>query len=266
MPASRMAAWVLRVQKRGPDLVSSVLVVLIATECVRAALSLVHAQPAARVAPSAAAQSAPRHSSSVEVEAILAAHLFGVPELDNQQPGGPSAASAHLVLLGTLASEKPTHGMAIIGADGPSKVYRVGDDVEGASLQAVYLDRVVLNRRGRSETLALPRSILAANPEGTANPGNGMSFGDVMRIDTDDDEEASASQGFRVQPGRRASAFASTGLRAGDVVTAVNGSPVVTQDPQQGRATVSSLLASSRASVSILRHGKPLELSIEISP
>jgi type II secretory pathway component PulC len=64
---------------------------------------------------------------------------------------------AHLLLAGTLATENPNTGLAIIRDTGPAAVYEVGASVGGAYLQSVYRDRVILSRDGRLETLALPK-------------------------------------------------------------------------------------------------------------
>jgi len=61
------------------------------------------------------------------------------------------------VLAGTIATEDPKRGVAIISDGGPAKVYSVGDNVGGATLHSVYLDHVILDRGGVLETLLLPR-------------------------------------------------------------------------------------------------------------
>jgi len=73
-------------------------------------------------------------------------------------------SSANLVLTGTIASQDPKHGIAIISDGGPAKVYSVGDNVNGASLHSVYLDHVILDRAGALETLQLPRLLTGSRP------------------------------------------------------------------------------------------------------
>ena len=96
-----------------------------------------------------------------DAQSVVSAHLFGVaagrfrsrPEQHARSP------AANLVLAGTIATQDPKRGVAIISDGGPSKVYSVGDNVGGASLHSVYLDHVILDRGGALETLLLPRQL-----------------------------------------------------------------------------------------------------------
>lgn len=86
-------------------------------------------------------------------------HLFGNPGLSTAQLARSAPATQlNLLLRGTLAEADPRSGMAVI-ADPVSgeRAYRVGDALPGgASLDAVYPDRVVLLHEGVQETLGLP--------------------------------------------------------------------------------------------------------------
>jgi general secretion pathway protein C len=178
-------------------------------------------------------------------------------------------------LLGTIATEDPHHGIAIITADGPAEVYKVGDGIGGATLNAVYLDRIVLNRGGRLEILRLPR-LLAAN--GTARPTTSepteeavgsnrvtpKNMGDLLRADPATSEDSDALQGFRLHPGRTGAAFIRAGLRPGDIMTAVNGTPLADQDQQRSQEIVNSMMSADHAIVSVLRNGKPVEVSVDL--
>ena len=71
---------------------------------------------------------------------------------------------------GTIATQDPKHGVAIISDGGPSKVYSVGDNVSGATLHSVYLDHVILDRAGVLETLLLPRQLAGEPADGRRPP------------------------------------------------------------------------------------------------
>ncbi len=117
--------------------------------------------------PSASAPS-PQHPA-LDIQNVIAAHLFGVAAVNGgaQDPENAPQSSANLLLAGTIATQDPKRGVAIISdGGGPSKVYSVGDRVGGASLHSVYLDHVILDRGGALETLQLPRQLLPA----TADP------------------------------------------------------------------------------------------------
>jgi len=213
----------------------------------------------------------------VDAQSIVERHLFGVAEDDSQSdPAHPSISTANLVLQGTLAAKDPRRGVAIITADGSAQVYKVGDDIDGARLHLVYLDRVVLDRRGRYESLALPRLSTASAEVATApqvssadetpapNRGTPKTLGDLMHLDAAASEDSGALEGFRLHPGLTGAAFVRAGLRPGDIMTAVNGTPLVNQDQQQSQNIVNAMLTSDHASVSVLRNGKPVEISLDL--
>src|ERR1700678_203085 len=155
---TRTNEWLARLQSKGPNAVSIALAVLIAVELARMAVALVggHVKtPEPVLAPSAASHQRP----AANVQAVVSAHLFGLAVADPapQAPNNAPLSSANLVLAGTIATQDPKRGIAIISDGGPSKVFSIGDNVNGASLYAVYLDHVILDRAGTLETLILPR-------------------------------------------------------------------------------------------------------------
>ena len=70
-------------------------------------------------------------------------------------------------------------------------------------------------------------------------------------------------QGYRVYPGRDRRAFASLGLRPGDLVTEING--IRLNNPTQGLEVFSSLANASQVNVTVERNGSPLVLNLDIS-
>jgi general secretion pathway protein C len=268
-----MQAWQLRVLRNGPRLISVLLAVLIVAESLRTMLPLLSEHPSRTLPPASLGRNIQHpHSSGLDVQPIVAAHLFGVAAEDLQDPAHASPTTANLVLQGTVATRDPQQGVAIIAAGGPARVYQVGDDVEGASLHSVYLDRVILDRSGRLETLLLPRLQLATGDavrqsalDGAPSPGanNVHTLADLMRAEPSLDEQTDSLRGFRIRPGRTASSFIRSGLRSGDLVTAVNGTPLADQNRQRSQEIVDTMLASGRATVSVVRNGKPVEVSVE---
>jgi general secretion pathway protein C len=278
-----MQAWLSRARNRGPRLVvghgprwvSLLLAAIIVLDGARLVLPLLDAR--ASVPTPKGGSAPPYRSRSVDAQSIVERHLFGVAEDDSESdPAHPSISAANLVLQGTLAAKDPRRGVAIITADGSAQVYKVGDDIGGATLHSVYLDRVVLDRRGRYESLGLPR-LLSANGEVATHPrvssaddtpapnrGTPKSIGELMQLDASTNEDSGALQGFRLHPGRTGAAFIRAGLRPGDVMTAVNGTPLADQDQQQSQNVVNAMLTSDHATVSVLRNGKPVEISLDL--
>ena len=75
------------------------------------------------------------------------------------------ATSMPLVLTGIIAGNDPQNGLAIIGPTAQAaKVYAVGDTISGGpKLHSVYSDRVVIDRDGQLESLALPHQMNTGN-------------------------------------------------------------------------------------------------------
>src|ERR1700675_2715571 len=162
---TRNVEWMSRLQSNGPKLVSLVLAALILLQLLQLGYSLI-AKPLKSPQPVVAAAVPRPQRSGVDVQTVVSAHLFGVAVADpaTQDPENAPQTSANLLLAGTIATQDPKRGVAIISdGGGPSKVYSVGDRVGGASLHSVYLDHVILDRAGALETLQLPRQLLAGN-------------------------------------------------------------------------------------------------------
>src|SRR5581483_8930441 len=73
----------------------------------------------------------------------------------------------------------------------------------------------------------------------------------------------SKQQGFRVYPGRDAAAFIRLGLRPGDLVTAIDGTPL--DDPARAQQILSTLGSSSEAHITVLRNGQQQDLTLDLA-
>jgi len=280
---TRTNEWLSRLQSNGPNLVSLALAALIAVELARIAMSLLSG-PVKSPQPILAHSPQARPHPAVDVQTVVSAHLFGVAtaEPTNQDPANAPLSSANLVLAGTIATEDPKHGIAIISAGGPSKVYSVGDNVNGAMLHSVYLDRVILDRGGTLETLVLPRLLPADRSSASArrlgtnqrtvaavdnirrmvqqDPGI---LDQVMRTVASYDNAAGKLRGFRAYPGRNRAIFSKLGLQPGDLVTAINGQPL--DDPQHSQEVFNTIQTSDHVTVSIERGGQKQDISLNIA-
>lgn len=228
------------------------------------------------VAP-AVAQPAAASQQRVDVAAIVNAHLFGAAP-DVATGGNAPRTRMPLVLTGTLASDRPREGLAILGQNpGAVRVYAVGDTVPGgARLHAVYDDRVLLDRNGHLESLMLlrhqsgrPPALGAATApvqRAVARVRNLMSYNpgvleSVMRPQPFFVDGKLA--GYRVYPGPNTRAFASLGLRPGDLVTAIDGTPI--NDPSRADEIFRTLGSSSEARVTVLRAGQQQNLVLDLA-
>jgi len=218
----------------------------------------------------------------VDVAAITKTHLFGAARVASvgQDAANAPQTSMPLVLTGIIAADDPQNGLAILGQSAQStKVYAVGDNVPGgAKLHSVFSERVLIERDGRLESLALPRQLSPGAPppsaaalQTTENPA----FERVRRLMTDQPGLIAdimrptpvlvdgKQRGYRVYPGRNRQAFSRLGLRPGDLVTAINGTPL--DDPSRGPEIFRTLGSSSEARVTVMRNGQQQDLNLNLA-
>ncbi|MBO9662064.1 type II secretion system protein N [Dokdonella sp.] len=172
--------------------------------------------------------------------------------------------------------------------------------VSGARLAAVYPDRIVLSRAGAEETLRLPRERTLAPADVVRSPPAGASARaprnaagatpaapaaattavikpsaeaqqTLTQLRQNPDElmkrvpmvpvlDGGRLTGVRVAAGADAALLGQFGLRAGDVVTAVDGQAV--DSFARGQQILSNLAGANSARVTVLRDGKPVELRV----
>jgi len=264
-----------RLRANGPSAVAWVLGALIAVELARIAAALLSGQ--VKSPEPVVEASAPHPRPGVNVQAVVSAHLFGVAAADpsTQDPNNAPLSSANLLLAGTIATENPKKGIAIISDGGPSKVFAVGDNVNGASLYSVYLDHVILDRVGNLETLLLPRLFaggsraaprrVAAADVRTAQPIQNVNsvLHQVMRPVASYDNAAGKFRGFRAYPGRNRAMFTELGLKPGDLVTAINGQSL--DDAQHSEKVMNSIQTAASVTVTIERDGNRQDISLNVA-
>jgi general secretion pathway protein C len=233
------------------------------------------AKPSA--APPAGGRPFAMRSHSLDVAGITNAHLFGRAPPKEQDGANAPQTSIPLVLTGTIAGDDPQNGLAILGQTAQTaKVYAVGDSVPGgAKLHSVYSDRVVIDRGGELESLALPRKVIGSAPPPTAALPDNPSLERMRRMITEQPGlitdimrpqpvmEHGHMNGFRIYPGRNRQAFMRLGLRPGDQVTAINGTPL--DDRDRGEQILHTLASSSEARVTVIRGGVTEDLNLNIA-
>jgi len=281
---TRTNQWLSRLQGNGPAYVSLILAALIAIELARMAISFLGG-PVKTPQPVVNRPAAPHVRPGVDVQKVVSAHLFGIAAVEpgGQDPASAPLSSANLVLAGTIASQDPKHGVAIITDGGPSKVYSVGDNVSGATLHSVYLDHVILDRAGVLETLMLPRQLAGSRPmaavrrPGGADPRTVAAVDNIRRLVQQDpgildqvmrtvasyDNAAGKLRGFRAYPGRNRAIFNKLGLKPGDLVTAINGT--VLDDPQHSQEVFNTIQTSDHVTVTIERGGQKQDITLNIA-
>jgi general secretion pathway protein C len=279
---TRANEWLSRLQANGPKVVSLVFAALILLQLLQIGFSL-FATPVKSPQPVANGFVPQRPRSVIDIPKIVASNPFGMLASAAQDPNSAPQSTANLQLAGTIATEDPRRGVAIISDGGaPSKVYSVGERVGGASLHSVYLDRVILDRGGALETLLLPRQLppnrtAMAASQRPADARTAAAVDNIRRMVQQDpnildqvmrtvpsfDNAAGKLRGFRAYPGRNRQIFAKLGLKAGDLVTAINGTPL--DDPQRSQDVFNTIQTSDHVTVTIERGGQKQDLSLNIA-
>ncbi len=274
LPASER--WRALLRTEAPRLATWVLALALG---VQAAFIVTDLAGAGRAPRSAVAPPQPFQQRFTDVAAITNAHLFGAAPVPKQTDANAPETSMPLVLTGIIAGNDPQNGLAILGPNAQTaKVHAVGDTVPGgARLHSVYTDRVIIDRNGQLESLVLPRQASSAAPAPSAaslptqspvvermrralteQPGL---IADLLRPQAVMDGDK--VKGFRVYPGRNRLAFARLGLRPGDEVVAINGTPLDDQD--RGQAILNTLGTSPEAHVTVIRNNQQQDLTLNIA-
>ena len=228
--------------------------------------------------------------SALNVDALVNAHLFGQYQASASAASLANAPDTQLnfTLLGILAGTTEAESLALIAKDSTDEgAYSIGDDVSpGVNLQAIFPDRVILSRQGRLETLRLDKDSPSNAPvfnavTNTSEPQEGTPAAAQMlaqikeQVLTDPSKAANfirvqpmsgdgGLKGYRVYPGPERGAFNAAGLKPGDVVTAINGTPL--SDPGQALQLLQSLSQSSALSLTIDRNGVSQSVNVSASP
>jgi general secretion pathway protein C len=288
--------WLRDVNRFAPMAVTAVLVLLIAYQLATITWTVVPGESFDRPTPVVARPTASALSgrSAADYTALAGAHLFGEAAGPNETPvpaqlevDAPDTTLS-IRLTGVIEDEQGGVGQAIIASGrNQERKYALGqaiDGANGATLHAVYRDRVLLNRGGQLETLRLPKDTAATAgrpaaariapppaapaPEPTDDGSlrnviseNASQLTNIMRLAPQ--VEGGQMVGFRVNPGRDRETFEALGLMPGDVVTDING--MLLDDPSRGLQVFEALGESTMANVTILRDGAPTVIVIDTS-
>lgn len=227
------------------------------------------------------------------VARITGAHLFGVANATAPQATAVNAprTSLDLTLLGVAAGGGGFPSQAIIanGSNQNQHTYGVGATLPGgAVIHGIHSDRVVIAHNGRLESLSLPRvgtSILAAQMSFGNGTGGGISrqAGDAASISPAVRRQIEQHpqqlmqimkiqpyaahgkmEGYRVYPGEQPALFHHAGLEPGDVITQVNGVSL-TSNAGAMKAMAELRHAKGTVQLVVMRHGKPVHLSVNFS-
>jgi len=277
---------VARANEHLPLAVSIVAVILIGYYLARIFWALYPAGPGGPWQPP---QILPQRGQNTAVPAnyatLTAAHLFGEVSKEPMAVTGDAALAAPdtslaLQLRGAIAADDPRFAHAIIAdGSGNEQVYFVNSTLPGgATVQQIQPDRVILARGGQLEVLRLPREGQGTPAAGGIAPPRPASAPEQQNVQELVAQNAAGFlevvrpqpfmpngqlKGYRIYPGPNRQQFASLGLRAGDLVTEING--VALNNPAQGMEVFRSLGDAPQVTVTVERDGQPQVLSLNMT-
>ena len=227
-----------------------------------------------------------RANQGQAIRQVANAHLFG----QAQSAAAPRQTKApetrlNLLLRGVIAADPMSLSHAIIarGKNGQEEVYTVGDKMPGGVIvEEVHPDHVVLNRGGQLETLQLVKdeevgSIQTSNtssnflPPGTPAEQLSGIRQEILKNPTSFGNYAlpvvvkrnGKQLGYRLQPQQKGNELMQeVGLEANDVITEING--IKLDNPQNGIGALRQLSTANSVSITVLRNGTEVPLSIQL--
>lgn len=245
-------------------------------------------------------------ASRLDVSPLTELNLFGNPEATPIANAVAEITDApetqlNLTLTGVVSTGDPKVGAAVVENNGKQNTYGVGEKIDGtnATLDELYIDRVIIKNRLARETLmldgidfdeanqtreqeyrqeveefqasqgpvALPAPKL--DPQRIANSAREMreqinesptSFTDFIAISPQTSNGRLI--GYQVSPGKQPEFFSDVGLRSGDIVTQINGLDL--SDPAQSLEAISVLREAQSLQLEVLRGDDALSLDIDI--
>lgn len=272
-----------------PVLVSALLVIAIAHSAATLTWRIVPLPDRVGSAtPTPETTSAPSNDGAgVDVDDLIELAMFGEPdpadESDSVDLSNVEAPETqlNLSLRGVLATADDSVARAIIATDSDDdKSYKVGDTIgSGAILRAVYPDRVILERSGELETLRLPRdnadsglSRSTGSSDNVSIPSEVAELRDEIKenperitdiIRPTPHRENGEMVGFRIFPGRMQDQFRQLGLRAGDIVTGVNGEAL--DSPEAAMGLMEELQDAQQVELTIQRGGRETTVTLSLA-
>jgi len=227
----------------------------------------------------------PNRLGSSKVEQLISAHLFGLAKEKKVEVVEAPETRLNLKLRGVYATDDENKGYALIASGSDrEKLYSIGQSVPGnAVLKAVFADRVILDRKGRYETL---RMVNAKTSGGSTyiprsnHPTTSRKLGansravklrqEILRnprklaelVSAQPAYENGVFSGYRITTRRSDPVFEELNLRSGDIITEVNGIQI--DSPQKGLQILQQLARASQASVVVKRNGQYIQIELSL--
>lgn len=271
---------------RAPVVVNLILVVLIGLAAARLFWLLWPASEASlnpvamSSAPAAVANNA---DVAADIDTIAAASLFGTPTLAAVTEPQKKLINApetrlDLTLTGIVADQAGGESRALIeNPEGEQDTYAIGDTIiSGVTLHDIYVNKVILERQGRFETLTLESIKNAQSIQRVAdNTVSGTLARQLGRIRSQILANPATARryirlqparqngtliGYRISPGPQRALFEKTGLQAGAIVTAINGRPL--NNPADALRLLRQIADAPRVTFTLRHNGQQRTVTV----
>lgn len=231
-----------------------------------------------------------KQQARVDVAGIQSRHLFGeynkqaVPEeviqpVEEDPSEDAEQTKLSLILNGIIYSSVPELGMAIIKHNGKDQEFKVGDNlpISGVTLAKVFADYVIINNRGKRESLWLfdENSFKKQKNRRTTSRAT-TSNNRTSEIASNYRERlyknpASLAQainiipaqangqlvGYKIMPGADREQFKALGFENGDIIKSING--IQLDNPSKALELYRIMRTAESATFTIERNGSSME-------
>ncbi len=223
-------------------------------------------------------QPAPMSSYDIIKERKLLGSITTTPQgtLTGDDRDRPIAALG-LLLKGTIAGSD-LYSRAIIEDKGKQQIYKIGDSVSGANIIGIFRNKVILVMNGQEQML-IPedktdkKGPRGGTPPGPAVPMANLSGGDMSSVMQNMEQllgnarivpyyKGGEPYGFRVTNVESSSPLFGLGVRSGDVIKSVNGSPV--KSTEDAMKLYQNMQNVSSANIELERHGVTTSVNIPL--
>lgn len=215
--------------------------------------------------------------AKIDISPLLNRRWFG--QLSSAPIKTLPETALNLTLQGVLYSDDPQQAKAIIvGAEKKGETYRHGQTIQGAVLQEIFPDRVILQRNGNQETLKLkketsssdissPVTQVVSQPPTTLKDyrqqilDKPTNLNKIVRIKLS--EANGKLVGYELNAGNDPQIFQQLGFQSGDIAIKINDIPL--DVPTQSFNALQQLSSAKTLKVDVLRKGVSQTISINLN-
>lgn len=209
---------------------------------------------------------------------ITRKHLLGAAASNKRQVVDAPPSKLNLKLRGIYSTDDGSGAVIIADGSGKEDVYRVNDDLPGgARLVSIQTKHVIIERNQQMEKLVLPEGpsafSLSETPQPSSESGgttgaelqqlrqelikNPTSLGKLVSLSPSLDSSGQL-QGYKIYPRGKQPLFEELGLKSGDLVTEISGTPL--NDSKQSLAAIQKLMTAKVLDLTIRRNGETLTI------